>query len=364
MEIANIDSNFKITKTNDNEFQKLYTLPHKDIALYGFFKNPMESRPEGTIFSRLPYELAKNISYNMEVISTNTSGVRARFSTNSKFISLTIKYKDLTKSPEMSLLCTSGFTLLEETKNGTDFAGSFTPTYNDLTGYTRKIELFGNEIKNYILYFPLYLDYISEINLGFEENAFVGKGKEYSYEKPILFYGSSLEHGGCASISCNTYQSYISEWNNIDYINFGFAGNAFGEPEMAEYLSNIKSEIFVMSYDANASEPTHLQKTHYNLYKKYREKNPDTPIIIVSQFYFTKQKLKRGNAKFKVINQTYQRALSEGDKNVYLVRGTKLWKKSLNGHCVVDGCHPSDIGFYYIAKGINKIVKKILKNKK
>ena len=364
MEISNIDTNFKISKTENNQLQKLYTLPHKDIALYGFCNNPTENRPDGTYFSRLPYELAKNISYNMEVISTNTSGVRARFSTNSKFVTLTIKYKDLTKSSNMSLLCTSGFTLLEETEKGTEYAGMFLPDYKDLTGYTRKENLRGDKVRNYILYFPLYLDYISEITLGFEENAVVGKGKEYSYDKPILFYGSSLEHGGCASISCNTYQSYISEWNNIDFINLGFAGNALGEPEMAEFMSDIKSEIFIMSYDFNATEPIHLQKTHYNVYKKYREKNPDTPIVLVSAFYYRPERVKNGNSKFKVINQTYKRAISEGDKNIYLVRGTKLWDNSLNGHCVVDGTHPSDIGFYHVAKGLNKVVKKILSAKK
>ena len=285
MDVASFDTNFIIAKTQDNQLQKIYKLPHKDIALYGFYGSPMEKRLDGTYFSRLPYELAKNVSYNMEVISTNTSGVRARFSTNSKFITLTIKYKDLTKSPEMSLLCTSGFTLLEEKKNGTEFAGMFLPDFNDLTGYTRKANLIGDKVRDYILYFPLYLDYISEITLGFEENAIVNSGKKYDYDKPILFYGSSLEHGGCASISCNTYQSYISEWNNIDFINLGFAGNALGEPDMAEFMSNIKSEIFVMSYDFNATKPTHLQKTHYNVYKKYREKNPDTPIVLVSAFF-------------------------------------------------------------------------------
>ena len=187
MDVASFDSNFVIAKTQNNEIQKLYKLPHKDIALYGFCNNPTENRPDGTYFSRLPYELAKDISYNMEVISTNTSGIRARFSTNSKFVTLTIKYKDLTKTPEMSLLCTSGFTLLEETKNGTDFAGSFTPNYTDLTGYTRKANLIGDKVRDYILYFPLYLDYISEITLGFEENAIVNSGKNTIIINPFYF---------------------------------------------------------------------------------------------------------------------------------------------------------------------------------
>ena len=97
---------------------------------------------------------------------------------------------------------------------------------------------------------------------------------------------------------------------------------------MADFMSNIKSEIFVMSYDFNATEPTHLQKTHYNVYKKYREKNPDTPIVLVSAFYYRPERMKNGNSKFRVINQTYKRAISEGDKNIYIVRGIKLWKNA------------------------------------
>ena len=46
--------------------------------------------------------------------------------------------------------------------------------------------------------------------------------------KPILFYGTSITQGGCASRSGMSYQAILGRILNIDFVNLGFSGNGVG----------------------------------------------------------------------------------------------------------------------------------------
>lgn len=48
----------------------------------------------------------------------------------------------------------------------------------------------------------------------------------------------------------------------MDYINYGFPGNARGELAVAEYIKNIDMSAFVYDYDHNAETSEDLQRTH------------------------------------------------------------------------------------------------------
>ena len=61
-------------------------------------------------------------------------------------------------------------------------------------------------------------------------------------EKRLLFYGSSITHGGNASVPSRTY-AFQTAWElGYDFINLGSAGSAFMDCAMAEYIAEIKKE--------------------------------------------------------------------------------------------------------------------------
>jgi len=62
----------------------------------------------------------------------------------------------------------------------------------------------------------------------------------------------------------------------------------------------------------------------------------------------------------EVIYATYKNAVDRGDKNVYFLNGQDFYREPGFGVCTVDGCHPNDIGFYYMAKGIKEVLKDLL----
>ena len=361
MDIKKIDKNFNIESERADGL-KYYRIPCEPFDLYGVYYEEKTER-----FVRMPSDIADGISQSVGVLNSNTAGGRIRFSTDSKRICVSVKYKALSSMPHISMLGSSGVVLLEERGDKTVFVYSFMPNYyaNDSdnkteNGYSVTKTVNDGKLKSYILYFPNYND-VSELKIGLDENAYVGHGKKYKNIKRILYYGSSITQGGCASRADNAYQAFISKWSNTDFINLGFSGSACGEIKMAEYLANIDCSVFVCDYDYNAPNPEYLEKTHYNFYKAYRNKRKNTPIIIISN-PDTDENFLQAKERLKVIKKTYERALKEGDKKVYFIDGKTLYGKNDRENCTVDGTHPNDLGFYNMAKRIYRVIKKIINN--
>ena len=208
----------------------------------------------------------------------------------------------------------------------------------------------------YELYMPLYNEVLS-LEIELTEKATVSHGKPYKNVKPILYYGSSITQGGCASRPDNSYQSMIEKWNNVDYINYGFSGAAKGDKCVIDYITEVDCSVFVCDYDHNSDTPELIER-HYNVYETFRKKHPKTPFIIVTRpdFYtpVTKNAIKWAKSAFEVIKKNYEKAVASGDKNVYFIDGRKMFPKGEREWCTVDGVHPNDLGFYHMAKTIYK----------
>jgi len=226
-------------------------------------------------------------------------------------------------------------------------------------GYESIIYFNDNTERDLTINFPLYSN-VSDLYIGLQETAILKNGGNYKYKNPVLYYGSSITQGGCASRPGNSYQAIISRMLDCDYINFGFSGNAKGEEKIVDYMSGLNMSVFVCDYDHNAPSVEHLINTHEGIYKRFREKNPELPIIIISKPDFNPYEfgdIQRRN----VIYSTYINAIYNGDKNVYYIDGESLFKDEGRDSCTVDGCHPNDLGFMRMAETIGHIIKKVIK---
>ena len=352
MRIETVDKNFAVARKIHGNI-KYYDIPHPNFDLYGVQYDEKQG------FFRMPIDVAKTVSEGVSLLATNTSGGRIRFSTDSNLLELKVRYNGLWPMSHMTLVGQSGFILLEETEKGRRLVKILPPNFTDEKGYTAVAELKGGVVRNYILYFPLYKS-IKGVSIGLQQDAKVENGKKYREIKPILYYGSSITQGGCASRPDNCYQALIEKWNNIDFINLGFSGNGKAEDNMVDYLSTIDCSLFVCDYDYNAQNAEYLEKTHYRLYERYRKVKPNAPILFLS-----KPDIGNGDdsiAREKIIRRTYKKARGLGDNNVYFVAGRTLYDNRMRDNCSVDGCHPNDLGFFKIA---DKIYRKIVSiNKK
>ena len=62
------------------------------------------------------------------------------------------------------------------------------------------------------------------------------QGTPFRTAKPVVFYGTSITQGGCASRSGMSYQAILGRQLNLDFVNLGFSGNGKGEPVVAAWL--------------------------------------------------------------------------------------------------------------------------------
>ena len=351
--ITDIDTNFKNKSVLKDDI-KFYNVRHKPFQLYGFYKPEVEGK-----FRRIPEDVAASVSDGVRFLSTHTSGGRIRFKTDSQYIVLKTIMSVIHPMPHMTIAGSAGFDIYVDG----EFTGIFMPTIKydgyiptfDLEGGYEGIKEFPNKkMRDIIINFPLY-DEVDDVFIGVSENAVIENGNDYSAGKKVVFYGSSITQGGCATRPGNSYQNILSRWLDFDFLNLGFSGNAKGEPEIAEYIANLDMDIFVYDYDFNAPSNEHFENTHYSMYKTIRNSHPDIPIIMLSRP--THSRDAEVFQRIDIIEKTIAKAKENGDYNVYFLNGHEIFK-SIDGNVFnVDGCHPNDFGFYCMAKAIENIMK-------
>jgi lysophospholipase L1-like esterase len=215
----------------------------------------------------------------------------------------------------------------------------------------------------WVINFPLYGG-VDSVEIGLKADSRIAPPKAHKVADPVLFYGSSITQGGCASRPGNVYTSMLCRAVDAPQINLGFSGSARGETAVAEAIASLKLSAFVMDYDHNAPDAEHLQATHEPFFKIIRKIQPDLPVIMLSKCdfgYIDQATIDAHSRRRDIIRQTYLNAVAAGDKNVYFVDGEKLFGTDLRDCCTVDGCHPNDLGFYRMYKCVLPVLKKVLK---
>lgn len=349
MGIEKIDKNFAV-KSAAGENIEFYSVKEKPFVVDGlaWFKENKE-------FVRIKTDDRYNLSEGVSALADHTSGGCVRFKTNSDFVAIRATVMDDTTMNHMTRVGSAGFDIYV---NNEFKYMAVSADQSDKIDCMPSVRL-GKEEKEITVNLPLY-NGVEELYIGLEKGCTLSAPKPYSIDKPVLFYGSSITQGGCASRPGNSYTTMISRWLDVPVINFGFSGCAKGETEMAELIASIDMSCFVYDYDHNAPTPEYLEKTHEHFFKIIREKHPDLPVIFISRAI--ECDLPATVKRREVIYKTYQNALQNGDKNVYFLNGKEIYTDEDRDACTVDGCHPNDLGFYRMGKAICPIVEKALKN--
>ena len=343
--IAEIDKNFNVGASINKEGIKFYDAKTNPFSIHGL------TYSDG-IFHRVPLSVAKNTSAGVNYLNYNTAGGRVRFKTNSSYVAISVKYALLGKMPHFAFCGSIGFDLYE----GTRYVKTFAPSVDPKTEFESVIELGEQKMRDITINFPLYSS-VKELYIGLDENAEVQPAENYANKKPIVYYGSSITQGGCASRPGTSYQAHVSREFNADYVNLGFSGSALAEDAIIDYIKGLDMCLFVFDYDYNAPTTEHLKETHEKSFTKIRKENPLLPIIITSRPLNKLNRTASDNERMQIIKQTYINAKAQGDNNVYFLDGDDLTALCGN-EGTVDNCHPTDFGFASIAAALIKLIKK------
>ena len=344
MDISEIDKNFAVQTEIDKTDIRYYDVLEGPFKIYGVYYH------EGK-FRRLPEEVAETVSPGVLRLHSHTAGGRLRFRTNSPYIAIVAEMPIIGKMAHFPLTGSAGFDMYD----GDRYITTFVPPFAIKGGYKSLKGLGGNFMRDITIHFPLYSE-ITRLYIGLQEDAVLEAPKPYAQETPIVYYGSSITQGGCASRPGMAYENILSRRLDADHINLGFSGNAKGEPEIAQYISGLTMSMFVYDYDHNSPSMDHYRETYEPMFRKIRDANPDLPIICMGRpQYYLNDNIRQ---RLEVIQQTVENSRARGDDKVWMITGPELMSLT-DGEGHVDGCHPTDLGFLSMANALEKLIKSL-----
>lgn len=346
MELTKIDKNFAVQTEIDRTGLHFYDAEEAPFRVYGV-------KMENGCYRRMPEEVARVVSDGVYGLHTNTAGGRVRFVTDSPRIAIHAAMSGVYHSSHGTLTGKSGFDVYQ---NGI-YRKSFIPPVDMKDGFESVIETRLDGKAEILIHFPLYAN-VKRLYIGVEEGSVLESAVEYAVTTPVVYYGSSITQGGCASRPGNAYQNIQSRLLDFDHINLGFSGSAMAEDVMIDYINGLEMSAFVYDYDHNAPTAAYLAETHERMFKRIRAAHPDLPILMLSRPQPNLWNPDDAD-RLKIVTRTYENAIAAGDKNVYFIPGPQLME-SVKNEGLVDGVHPNDAGFVSMAREMLPVLKKML----
>lgn len=314
----------------------------------------------GADLIRFPKRLENDLPKAVWELAQSPSGGRIRFSTNSTKLVIRLEYPS---PPGMRNMHAFGQTGVDLYLDGM-YRGTAIATPESRPGNPVEHVYFENQPGNtreVTLYLPLYKP-VKVLGIGIDKGATVGKPAGFALSKPVVFYGTSITQGGCASRSGMSYQAILGRMLNIDFVNLGFSGNGKGEPVVARAVAEIDASMFVLDFSQNNATLESLMEVYDPFIATLRAKHPDTPIIAITPIASAGEQFKPEGKLQSMrdhIREVVSRRIGAGDAHLQLMEGTDLLGPDRLGG-LVDGTHPNDLGFEWMAEGIAARLAKVL----
>jgi hypothetical protein len=216
--------------------------------------------------------------------------------------------------------------------------------------------------REYLLYLPLY-NGVEALKIGVPPEAKLAPAPPRPAGlKPVVFYGTSIVQGGCASRPGMAYPAILGRRLDREQINLGFSGSAWSEPEVAQLLAELDPAAYVLDPLPNMKVEwvaPYLQR----FVEILRAAHPKTPIILVENLPYPGGAFVdsgRGHATQANyhLRELYDRLHRVGDKKLLYIPAAELI--GTDGEGTVDGTHPTDLGFMRMAEAIEPTLRRAL----
>ena len=317
----------------------------------------------GARYERFPDSL-KNISRApLWNLSRNSAGMAIRFRSNSTTIAAKWVALFNTHMNHMTDTGAKGLDLYCLQKNG-DWRFVNTARPKGKTNQATIIKNMHPEEREYMLYLPLY-DGLISLSIGVDSLATISQPLvDYPIRKnPVVFYGTSILQGGCASRPGMAHTNIISRRLNRECINLGFSGNAFLDLGVAQVMAGVDAGVFVLDFVPNVTVEQ-MNERMEKFYRILRDRHPHTPVIFIEDPQFMDSYYNNANArKIKTLNDTLRRIFNElkkgKEKNIYYISSKRMLGS--DREATVDGIHFTDVGMMRYADLVTPVIKKLLK---
>ncbi|MEW6752364.1 MAG: SGNH/GDSL hydrolase family protein, partial [Candidatus Latescibacterota bacterium] len=179
--------------------------------------------------------------------------------------------------------------------------------------------------------------------------------------RPLVFYGTSITQGGCASRPGMAHVALLGRWLDRPVVNLGFSGNGTMDPEMADLLAELDAAAYVIDCLPNLS-PEGVSERTGPLVERLRQGRPVTPIVLVEDRTLTNAALlperQEHHRRMRAALATAVARLRDcGVEHLHVAPGAGLLGE--DGEATVDGSHPTDLGFHRQATALLPLLRSL-----
>ena len=309
-------------------------------------------------YDRLPANVTTNVNGGVRSMKHHTSGMLFRFRTDSRKLSFKwVPYNSDLSMDHMPSTGVSGIDVYRfdekadtwryvktgriwDGKNGGSLSIPWTP---------------GDAC---IVNLPLY-NGVRSFELGIDPDAKVEAlgPRKSGVDKPVVFYGTSITHGGCASRPGLGFVNLVGRHLDVPVVGLGFSGSGKMEFEMSEHLARIDASCYVLDCLWNMKDQM-VADRYEPFIRNLRAKRPDVPIVMAEAC----DVFCRGpGGKDRIMKALYEKLLAEGWTNLVYLPKDGMYSGDTEG--TVDGCHPNDLGMMSMSEAFGGAVREALKLK-
>jgi lysophospholipase L1-like esterase len=214
--------------------------------------------------------------------------------------------------------------------------------------------------RDYTLYLPLY-NGVSSLEIGTPTGAAISPWPRAQDVKPILYYGTSIAQGACASRPGMAFTNILSRRLDRPIINEAFSGNGKMDLELAPLFAEIDAAVYVIDTLPNMT-PDLIKERAEPFVRALRAKRPNTPILLVEDRTGPAAPLQPNMQKLHANRRANLRAayedLKKDDPHLSYLEGAHLLGDDSEG--TTDGSHPNDLGMVRYADALEPALRKAM----
>ena len=318
-----------------------------------------------SFFDRLPAKAEGVVPASVWGLSHESAGLLVRFTTDATTIQArwTVTSGRLAM-PHMPATGVSGLDLYVKADDGRwRWLGVGQPQ-DKKTNTSTLVSGLPSGRREFLLYLPLY-NGVTSIEIGVPDGRTIEKSapRAEGRGKPIVFYGTSITQGGCASRPGMVHTAILGRRLDRPVINLGFSGSGRMEPAMATLLAELDPVLYVLDCLPNMSAAEVTERVE-PFVRTLRKAHLDTPIVMAEDRLYTNGPVlpgprKRNADSHAALKVAYEHLLADGIKGLYYLPGSVQLGE--DGEDTVDGSHPTDLGFMRMADAFEPILREALK---
>lgn len=330
-----------------------------DITQWGVEGRILPDQSRQRWFDRLPGSADGHVTKNVWNLSRHSSGMMARFKTDAKAIH--VHYKLLNANLAMSHMPATGVSGVDlyarDDQGKWRWVQVTRPSKQEM-----KVQLISgmkSGFREYAVYLPLY-NGVEFLSIGVDPKS--NFEPLPPRENPIVFYGTSITHGACASRPGMVHTAILGRRFDAPVVNLGFSGNGKMDAEVGDYLVQLDASVYVIDCLPNMNAQL-VSERCIPLVKQIRKTKPDTPIVLVEDRRNTNSWILPGRqahhtANHQALRAAYEELKKEGVPGLYYIEGDHLYGDDGDG--ATDGSHASDLGFMRQAEIFEPVLREAL----